>query len=561
MLELNEELLGALRKYISNGDYKNAYDCVVNIYRGAEDKRQARKMVIAFRQSLKEVIGQNYDVAYNYDILHQAYLLCAVDSFDDFMVALEWYRPVEERFWTVRREQLLPVCTALEEFASDGLDELFLSCPPRIGKSSIVMFFIIWWMCKHPELPNLYSSYTEKVVKTFFNGVLEVFSDPVTYDLYTIFPNAKVANTDAKDLLLNIKRKKRYPNLTARSVDGTLNGSCDVNGGVLICDDLHSGIDEARSKDQMINKWSTVQNNLLSRKANKILWIGTHWSIIDCISNRIEFLENSPEASHIRFKIFNVPALNDKEESNFDYMFHKGFSTKDYKAIRASFEMKDDYASWSAQYLGIPIERDGAVFSPSDLRYYNGELPKEMVDGKMVNIEPDRIFMAVDPAWGGGDYVAAPLIYQYGEDLYVADVVYDNGDKTVTEPKIVNLAKNHNVAAMYVEATLTTKGYMDELDDRFRKEGYRLNLQRTTKHWTGTGKAQRIFDKAPEIRERMIFLDVPHRSKEYTMFMQNVFAFTVEGKNKHDDAPDSLAMVIAVTRSAPTKVVVMQRMF
>lgn len=550
---MNEELLGALRKYISNGDYKNAYDCVVHIYNNAEDKRQARKMVVAFRQSLKEVIGQNYDVIDNYEILHQAYLLCAKDSFDDFMVALEWYRPVEEKFWTVRRDQLLPVCMQLEALANDELDELFLSCPPRIGKSSIVMFFIVWWMCKNPSLPNLYSSYTEKVVKTFYNGVLEVLEDPVTYDLRAIFPNFKVANTDRNDLLVNVQRKKRYPNLTCRSVDGTLNGSCDVNGGVLICDDLHSGIDEARSKDQMINKWSTVQNNLLSRKANKILWIGTHWSIIDCISNRIEFLENAPEAKHIRYKVFNVPALNENDESNFDYMFHKGFSTEDYRAIRASFYMKDQQADFLAQYMGTPIERDGAVFSPSELRYYNGELPKD--------VEPDRVYMVVDPAWGGGDYVAAPLVYQFGDDLYIHDVVYNNMDKTVTEPLVVNMAMKHEASAMYVEATLTTRGYMDELDDRFRAKGYRLNIQRTTKHWTGTGKAQRIFDKAPEIRERMVFLDTPHRSKEYQMFMQNVFAFTVEGKNKHDDAPDSLAMVIALTRSAPTKIKVVQRLF
>ena len=234
-------------------------------------------------------------------------------------------------------------------------------------------------------------------------------------------------------------------------------------------------------------------------------------------------------------------------------MFHKGFSTEDYRAIRASFYMKDQQADFLAQYMGTPIERDGAVFSPSELRYYNGELPKD--------VEPDRVYMVVDPAWGGGDYVSAPLVYQFGDDLYIHDVVYNNSDKTITEPLIVNMAMKHEASAMYVEATLTTRGYMDELDDRFRAKGYRLNIQRTTKHWTGTGKAQRIFDKAPEIRERMVFLDTPHRSKEYQMFMQNVFAFTVEGKNKHDDAPDSLAMVIALTRSAPTKVRVVQRLF
>ena len=70
--------------------------------------------------------------------------------------------------------------------------------------------------------------------------------------------------------------------------------------------------------------------------------------------------------------------------------------------------------------MGEPIERDGALFTPDDFRYYNGELPTD--------VEPDRIFMAVDPAFGGGDFVASPVCYQYGEDIYVHDVVYDNRD-------------------------------------------------------------------------------------------------------------------------------------
>lgn len=71
-----------------------------------------------------------------------------------------------------------------------------------------------------------------------------------------------------------------------------------------------------------------------------------------------------------------------------------------------------------------------------------------------------------------------------------------------------------------------------------------MNINSSTKHFTGTGKEQRIFDKAPEIRERMIFLESGKRSKEYELFMQNVFAFTIVGKNRNDDAPDSLAMAI-----------------
>ena len=126
------------------------------------------------------------------------------------------------------------------------------------------------------------------------------------------------------------------------------------------------------------------------------------------------------------------------------------------------------------------------------------------------------------------------------------DVVYDNGDKRVTEPLIVRKVKEWGVQALFIEATKTTKSYAEEVDAVLRAEGISINIQSTTKHFTGTGKEQRIFDKAPDIRERMLFLESGKRSKAYELFMQNVFAFTIGRKNVHDDAPDSLAMTIVM---------------
>lgn len=541
------ELYEASIKYVKNGEYESGFECIKALYLKATtwgEKRAARNVVIGFRKAMKGVMERSTGVVVStvYDLLRSSYDLTAVDYFDDFMIALEWDRAPEDRFWTVRRECLLPVADELQALEEDRLDELFLSCPPRIGKSTIVMFFVIWQMCKYPEESNLYSSFTEKVVKTFYSGVLEVLDDAVTYRLKAIFPKAVVASTNAQDLLINIGRKKRYATLTCRSVDGSLNGSCDCSH-LLIADDLHSGIDEARSKDQLIKKWETVRANLLSRKKGnaKILWIGTRWSLIDCISNRIEMLENDAACRWIRHKVFNLPALNEKEESNFDYMFHKGFTTADYKAIRASYEIKGDEALWLAPYMGTPIERDGAVFSPDELRYYNGELPKK--DGEAV--EPDRRYMVVDPAWGGGDYVAAVVVYQYDEDLFVVDVVYNNADKSVTEPEIAAKVKKWLVDALYIESTRVTMSYADEVDKRLREDGYRVNINGNVKNWNGQeGKTQRIYNRAPEIREKFVFLDKTKWSKAYTQFMQNVFSFVVEGKNKHDDAPDVLAMTL-----------------
>jgi hypothetical protein len=44
----------------------------------------------------------------------------------------------------------------------------------------------------------------------------------------------------------------------------------------------------------------------------------------------------------------------------------------------------------------------------------------------------------------------------------------------------------------------------------------------------------------------MVFMESGHRSKEYEMFMQNLFAFSIGRKNQHDDAPDSLVITLSM---------------
>ena len=470
------------------------------------------------------------------DLYHKALIFDGPDDFDCFMRAIEFNRPAKDQFWLPRREKLLPVCRDLEAMERDNLDELFLSCPPRIGKSTLMMMFFLWVMGRDSERSNLYCSYTDSVVGVLYNGILEVLKDSATYAYGDVFPNRPIASTNAKDLLINLDRAKRYASFTGRSLYGTLNGACDCNG-YLVGDDLISGIEEAMSKDRLNSAWTKVDNNMLPRakESAKILWIGTRWSLLDPQGKRIDLLENDPKYKTRRWKVRNTPALNENDESNFEYLYNVGFSTEYYQQRRASFERNSDSASWLAQYQGMPIERDGQLFDPEGLRYFNGVLPEDA---------PDRIFTAVDPAYGGGDFTAAPIIYQYGDDLYVVDVVYSNAEKNITQPLLVNAVKRYGIQAMKVEGTKMTASYGQEIDRVLRNNGIRINLQINTSHFTGKGKQQRIFDKAPEIRERMVFLADGHRTKAYQQFMTNMYSFAVTGKNKHDDAPDSCAMVI-----------------
>lgn len=521
------------RRPLSYRAYEDLFSALREIE--TEDFAYAHSTNAVMRAHILTALKTTVEVQKFFDLYKISLLFDAPHFLDSYLLYLEIDRKPQERFYQPRRRVLKQVVDALQALVDDELDELFISMPPRIGKTTLLLFFVTWLLGRDSEKSNLYSAYSDVITKAFYNGILEIINDPATYKWHDVFPNSKIVATNSQDETINLDRKKRYPSITCRSLYGTLNGACDCNG-VEISDDLIGGIEEALNKDRLIAAWSKVDNNLLPRakETAKILWCGTRWSIIDPAGNRMALLSTDEQYKNRRYRIINLSALDENDESRFDYDYGVGFSTEYYKQRRASFEKNNDMASWLAQYMGEPIERAGTLFEPDGFRYYNGVLPEGI---------PDRIFMAVDPAWGGGDYVASPVCYQYGEDIYVHDAVYNNGDKKVTQPLIVNMALKNTVQAMEFEANKTTEDYKNGVEDKFKEQKYHINI--TTRTAQGRdGKHQRIFDKAPDIRDHMIFRESGKRSKEYEMFMQNVFSFKMFAKNKNDDAPDSLCMAM-----------------
>ena len=423
--------------------------------------------------------------------------------------------------------------------------------------TSLLVFTTAWLMGKRPDAPNLYSSYTGTICGKFYDAVLEIINDKHTYKWGDVFPQKEKIRTDALEKTINVGRPKHYPTLTCRSIDGTLNGACDVDGGFAIGDDFVSGIEEAMSKDRMIKLWSKVSNDYMSRgkpATTKFVWMGTRWSLIDPEGMRIDLLENGAETSKRRFRVINLPALNEKDESNFDYPYKKGFTTDNYRMLRENFERNNDMASWLAQYMGTPIEREGSLFSPGDFQYYNGVLP---------NDKPDRVFMAVDPAFGGGDFVASPICVQEDDLAYIQDVVYNDGDKRVTQHEIAVKAQKNGVTVMQIEVNKSTEGYVDGVKEELKKIGYSCTIKIKNSS-SQTAKWARIFDKAPDIREKFVFLDSGSRDREYTKFMENVFSYKVNIsdralKKQHDDAPDSLAQASDMMAKKAQTIQIFQR--
>ena len=388
-----------------------------------------------------------------------------------------------------------------------------------------------WHCAKDAEKSNLYVTYKEGLGGAFLTGVMEIWTDP-TYCFSDVFPKVKVADTDSKNHKVDLVRKKKYKTLSGKGLESGLNGEYDAYGWMVL-DDILEGIQDVLNPDTLKRKQIIFDNNVMSRKKEqcKLIHNGTIWSLHDLYSDRLDFLQNNPEAKNIRYEILKIPALDENDESNFDYDYGVGYTTQYYRTLRAKFEENDDMASWYAQYQQEPIERDGAVFNPEHMRFYNGVLPEE---------EPYRICAACDVALGGEDFLAFAVAYMYEDgSIYIDDVVFDNSEKKITKPKVANMIIDNDVGSAFFEANQGGEGYKDEIEELLKKKGRKINL-RSEYAPTNMRKAQRIWDKAGSIRE-FYFRDVGCRSQEYRKFMTNLYSFTVTGKNKHEDAADCLA--------------------
>lgn len=463
-----------------------------------------------------------------YDILK----IEARDILDSYMLYVEKNRKRRERFYEPRRKTLKLVTDKLQALEDNELDELFVHMPARVGKSQELTLATSWKCARNTEASNLYVTYKEGLGGAFLDGVMEIWTDPI-YCFSDVFPEAIIVDTDAKNNKVDLQRKKKYKSLSGKGLTSGLNGEYDALGWLII-DDILEGIQDVLSPDVLRRKQIIFDNNVMKRKKEKckVVYNGTIWSLHDIYMNRLDFLENNPEAKDIRWDVLKIPALDPvTDESNFNYEYGVGFSTEYYRRERAKFEENDDMAGWYAQCQQEPIERDGAVFNPEHMKFYNGVLPTE---------EPYRITAACDVALGGEDNLAFAVAYMYEDGaVYIDDVVFDSSEKKITKPKVTDMIIDHDVGSAFFEANQGGEGYKDEVDEMLREKGKKINLVSQYAP-TSMRKSQRIWDKAGTIRE-WYFRDVGCRSREYRAFMRNLYSFTIKGKNKHEDAADCLA--------------------
>ena len=465
-----------------------------------------------------------------YDLHKRVCFAAAKYDFDSYLLYVEWNRDPEKKFYPPRRKVLKQVVDALQELADDKLDLLAVSLPPGSGKTTLAIFYLTWLGGKIPNDPMLTGSHSNSFVRGVYDECLRIMDKNGDYLWHEVFPDIQVTNTNAKDCRIDLDKRQRFETLEFTSI-GTGNAGLYRAATLLYCDDLVSGIKVALSKERLDKLWETYTTDLRQRKIGdhcKELHIATRWSVHDVIGRLEREYGDSDRA-----KFIVIPALNENDESNFDYAYGVGFSTSFYREQR---NIMDD-VSWRALYMNQPIERDGILYQKDELRRYF-DLPDE---------EPDTIIAVCDTKDRGADYCCMPIAYQYGQNFFIEDILCDNSKPEIVDARLVEILLKHKVKLARFESNSAGGRVAQAVQAQVKKRG---GITHITTKFTTANKDTKIIVNSPYVKEHFLFKDdTAFPNKDYKKAMDMLCSYTMMGKNKHDDVPDCMAMLAEYAQS------------
>lgn len=523
-------------------EYRTLFD-LLDVAKTAFEKENDTEWALKVTSYIKEcctwAIQNSIEVLQMDDLYWKTLKAEAPYHFESFLFYMEKNRRPEKRFYEPRKKTLGIVVQDLQDLEDGLLEFLGISLPPRVGKSTLCIFFLAWVIGRHPESHNAMSGHSGILADRFYNDVFKLTQNE-EYTFKEIFPDIDLANKSSEKNELYFSPTEAFATLTCRGIDGTWTGAVDISSdGYLYVDDMVRDRTESLSPIRLGNRYQDYLNVLVDRKndGSKELMVGTRWNVYDPLG-RVE----TENANNPRYRFRKIPALDENDESNFQYDYGKGFSTEYYRKMRDRLDKNE----WMAKYQQRPFIREGLLFPLDELNYYNGVLP----DGDHITAA------ACDVAWGGGDSLSMPFGKLFGSvddgPIYIPDWIFNKGDKYVTKPLVVAKTLQHRPNMERFEANNGGDEYAEDIDRLLREQGFKTNIS-WAKASNQVGKMAKIIQYAPDVKRRCYFLKPELQSQEYKAAMEELGIIVQVGKNEHEDSADGLVQLIQLFENGNVK--------
>lgn len=524
---LRDPRIELYQRTIKTGKLMQSYKIIGDTDKMLQTARQLIAMVKEQNYKIPEINQVHATAIWNH--FHVAYITLAPYSFIHFLHCMEWNTAVDKQFFSSRANVIGEDAHWLELLEFGKLKGLAISAPPRTYKTGLGEHFLCWVLGRHPDKSTMFVTHTLKMARKVYADILRMMAKP---EYHEVFPEIKIAAQSAEDLWIDLEPKQEentYKTFYLTGIDGNMAGVMEASW-LLYCDDLIVNELEARNPDRLDNAWTKYTADIRQRRKDdnvRELHIATRWGMKDVV-NQLEQIKKGDK----EWRFIKRPALGPQGNSNFMFNFHP-LTKEHFQEIKLTM----DPITFECIYQQNPMDRQGILFPEAELKTFL-ELPKQ---------EPDEIFAACDVAFSGSDFLSLPIAFQYGDVIYIPAVIFDPHGYNITEPEVSAFILKHKPQRVYFEAQNGGEFYANDIRNALKGKSHtRVESKKTT---TKIGKIARIEQFEPDIKEfRFLDRGMYKPDSQYAEFIRNLTSFNRNGSNKHDDAPDSLAMLASMKR-------------
>lgn len=386
-----------------------------------------------------------------------------------------------------------------------------------------------------------------------------------------VFPHLKYTKED-KDFFLKetagewkLRDCKLLASYYASTVKSNVVGSRASK--IIHIDDLYADYNEAMNQELnelYFNKYLTVwSKRFVQNKIPKVCVTGTLWANGDFIARLIEYykgiykFKKDPKYPYTLINeeetvvIIQVPAL--------DYI--TGESTcpeiKSTEQVLRDKDAMDDYL-FQTNFQQVPTDPEALIFSWNKLRTYQ-KIPTSTEYSNVAVIDGTRKT--------GNDNFSMPIFKKmFNGDFFEFHLIDCIFSQTATKdliPDIVEKIIKHKIKTLVIE-TNVDGGLKKVLQEKLAEKGYfQIDI---IEIYSIANKQARIEDQKGNILRNLVF-PAKHLfgfKSDVGKFLDNLVTYNNKGRNSHDDAPDSCAILtkeLVDEGSAPAKAVPIKRPF
>ena len=427
-------------------------------------------------------------------------------------------------YYTEEKTHLYKLCNTLQSFYEHTLlkgngeyyNKLIIEMPPQHGKSRTLTNFTAWIFGQNQEERVITASYNDELAQDFSRytrDIIQAVSNTSEIVFSDIFPRTKIKHGDAS--FKHWALEKQFFSYKGTGVSGTVTGK---GATFRIIDDPVKSAEIAYNEAALGKLWTWYTGTWISRRGGPIVMdiiCNTPWSKKDPTGR---LLELQPE----EWYKLSMPVIDNDNNMLCDTILNR--------SAYAEIQAVADPHILAANYLMQRLDVKGRLYT--QFNTYS-KLPEDTTG----------VVSYTDTADEGADYLCSVVAKKHGLFWYVVDVIYTQDAQEITEVSVADMLMRNKTTLDIVESNNGGRAFARNVIRIIQD-----HKERSYVKWfhQSKNKTARILTQSSTVQKYILFPEGWH--DKYPAFYEAVINYQKEGKNKHDDAPDTLTGLVEKTR-------------